>query len=754
VERTGFEAPRRGRSRRARMAAGWAAGVVLALGCAAAPAGAAERGFELVTPPGDELYPTVLNGADASGDNVYFSVADANPLGTREDGGGLDIYAATRGASSWASSWISPFCPGARSVADFGSCDNTYSTSDAASFFAGYGGKALFVTGMPTGGNDTTVAPDVFLGQPDFVTLLSADPSRAALGINGGGASIASSVDLTSVVFPTQQQLLAADTDGATDLYANIDGTLRLLTVDNTGALAACPNVTCNGATSGFGAPANGNPQLGPALKGNPISADEKRIFFTTQKQVAAGVDVDGVADLYVHDETTDTRRLLSGTTTAVPTFEWAAVDGSRVFLTTTEKLDPVADPDSVTDVYAVDAATGTPTLVSQGTTTATQMRFIVASDDGSHAWFASSDALDGAPLGPAPKLYEWNQGTIDYVGTLATGEPLVSSTFRTRPVRATASGNALFFSTNAPLLPAQDTNAVADVYRWSGGQLTLLTPRPANANNAAATLGGSGAIGIMGRAITSDGNSAFLTTGESFAAEDTDGGRLDVYEAGPGGLSLVSPVGDAAADAVYGESSADGRDVFFSTHESIVGWDTDDGAQDIYDARLGGGFPEPAPVTPTVGAPIGGGGPAAPPSLPKPATTAGGTSGNDVAPPADPPAEPTDTVSPVRVTSSALSVGRSSVRLRVTAQSPGQLVATLTARRKGRLVVLARGSRTLAGPGAATVTLKLTKAGRARLRAGRPVRGQVRTTLTTADGSVAMGASKVKVNAKGARHA
>jgi len=37
------------------------------------------------------------------------------------------------------------------------------------------------------------------------------------------------------------------------------------------------------------------------------------------------------------------------------------------------------------------------------------------------------------------------------------------------------------------------------------------------------------------------------------------------------------------------------GRDVFFATHEQLVGQDKDN-AGDIYDARIGGGFPSPAP--------------------------------------------------------------------------------------------------------------------------------------------------------------
>ncbi len=42
-------------------------------------------------------------------------------------------------------------------------------------------------------------------------------------------------------------------------------------------------------------------------------------------------------------------------------------------------------------------------------------------------------------------------------------------------------------------------------------------------------------------------------------------------------------------------DASADGSDVFFTTEQRLTGSDTD-GAVDLYDARAGGGFPEPPP--------------------------------------------------------------------------------------------------------------------------------------------------------------
>lgn len=62
--------------------------------------------------------------------------------------------------------------------------------------------------------------------------------------------------------------------------------------------------------------------------------------------------------------------------------------------------------------------------------------------------------------------------------------------------------------------------------------------------------------------------------------------GCLALISGGRGGGYLTELVG----------ASPSGRDVFFATHESLVAQDTDT-AGDVYDARIGGGFPPPPPA-------------------------------------------------------------------------------------------------------------------------------------------------------------
>ena len=101
-------------------------------------------------------------------------------------------------------------------------------------------------------------------------------------------------------------------------------------------------------------------------------------------------------------------------------------------------------------------------------------------------------------------------------------------------------------------------------------------------------------------RALASSGNRVFFETSDRLVIGDSDN-RPDVYEWEAGGegscgepegcVGLVS--GGRGSGGSFLDASADGGDVYFSTEESLV--HADPGAIDVYDYRVGGGFPEPA---------------------------------------------------------------------------------------------------------------------------------------------------------------
>ncbi|HEY1687482.1 MAG TPA: hypothetical protein VGF95_01305 [Solirubrobacteraceae bacterium] len=89
-----------------------------------------------------------------------------------------------------------------------------------------------------------------------------------------------------------------------------------------------------------------------------------------------------------------------------------------------------------------------------------------------------------------------------------------------------------------------------------------------------------------------SDSGQVFFETSEAELTQDTDGVR-DVYEYVDGHLSELSS-GASPAGSYFMDATPSGNDVFFTTTQSLLPRDVDS-VYDIYDARAGGGFVEPA---------------------------------------------------------------------------------------------------------------------------------------------------------------
>ncbi len=90
---------------------------------------------------------------------------------------------------------------------------------------------------------------------------------------------------------------------------------------------------------------------------------------------------------------------------------------------------------------------------------------------------------------------------------------------------------------------------------------------------------------------------SVFFHTPSQLVPEDTNG-RYDTYQWREGELSLISP-GNSDDDSFFGGNSVDGEDVFIFTSARIDPREIDDDDFDIYDVRVGGGFPYTPPATP-----------------------------------------------------------------------------------------------------------------------------------------------------------
>jgi hypothetical protein len=99
-----------------------------------------------------------------------------------------------------------------------------------------------------------------------------------------------------------------------------------------------------------------------------------------------------------------------------------------------------------------------------------------------------------------------------------------------------------------------------------------------------------------LARALTDDGRFVFFSSKEALVPEDSNG-KFDAYEydTTTRTVHLLSD-GKETTDSYFLDASADGHDAYFVTRAHLVGWDTDN-AYDAYDARIGGGLPNPIPT-------------------------------------------------------------------------------------------------------------------------------------------------------------
>lgn len=444
-----------------------------------------------------------------------------------------------------------------------------------------------------------------------------------------------STPDMGHVIFESRYKLTADAPDPTPDcvdfnfdcqphLYEWDHGTLR--------AAAVLP------ASEGGGvAPRSvgGSGQSGPRYALRTISDDGSRIFF----MVPPTAD-DTMGRLYMRENNATTVRI-NTTERTVPDserpaeFETASADGSKAFFLTQEQLTD-DDTNPSTDLYVYDASLPATdpnnlTLVSADEEDADGLGHQVdgvlgASDDGSYVYFAARGQLvDGGPPVTLDDsgIFAWHNGTITYVGKFVgfgdLEHNLMGRSYGTGLLgsRVTPDGQHLLFSasngagltgyqhtTGNPgcgLISSQGSCGELYVYSAATDELACASCNPSNAPattdasfNLAIGTGGSGPASHLSRPISADGSLVFFTTAERLLTADRNGSKRDVYafDTTNGTLELISS-GRSLDDSYFLDASSNGSDVFFVTRERLVGWDTDNG-YDLYDARVGGGFPEP----------------------------------------------------------------------------------------------------------------------------------------------------------------
>jgi len=318
----------------------------------------------------------------------------------------------------------------------------------------------------------------------------------------------------------------------------------------------------------------SGTPGATLAAPSGAVSADGSRIYF----------ELGGDLYLRAGGETVS----VDATAGGGGTFEAASSDGSLAFFSKAGHL------------YRFAAGSGTATDL----TPAGGVEGVLgASPDGAHLYYLTAAGLFLRTDAGAEKIAD---------AADASNYPPA-----TGAARVAANGNLAFLS-SAPLTGFDNGGyAEAFVYEAATGTLSCASCNPTGARavgSAAipgAPVNGSGpaaARPYKPRALSASGTRLFFESRDKLAATDTNA-AADVYQweaQGTGGcqrsggcLALISS-GRSPGGASFVDASADGDDVYFLTDGSLVPGDT--GLLDLYDARVGGGFPVPPLPIPCLG--------------------------------------------------------------------------------------------------------------------------------------------------------
>jgi hypothetical protein len=273
----------------------------------------------------------------------------------------------------------------------------------------------------------------------------------------------------------------------------------------------------------------------------------------------------------------------------------------------------------------------------------------IGSSDDGHYVYFvALGQLVAGRPsLDGGAGVFLWHDGDIAYVGAIGQlnvdGHALLDGenyALFLKQTRVTPDGRHLLFNATigTGLLSAHgradyDHGSCPNdgflgpcqelyVYSADADELACATcvpdGTPATASAEARTNVQSGATGPtshLNRPLSDDGRYVFFNTREALVPEDVNN-RYDAYEYDvAAGRPYLLSSGTSTSNSYFLEASANGDDAFFVTREQLVGWDRDQ-VYDLYDARVGGGFPEPPASVSTCVGDACQSSPGAPPSL------------------------------------------------------------------------------------------------------------------------------------------
>lgn len=552
----------------------------------ALPAG---RAYEQVTPVdknGGDVGGPALEGELASAfgqsatDGNSIGYVSLSSFGDSRSGELFNNYVAVRGSEGWTTHSISP--PAAVPSRFVELSPFRFFAGDLSAGLLEWSEPAL-AEGAPPGFRELYVCA---VEGTCRALVQVAPPSMPALfyRLRFAGAS----PDLGHVVIEANDALTPGAPAITDSVYEWAGSALRLVSV-----LPGPGEVAANGAEAGDGKDDD---------FADVISSDGSRIFWT-----------DAARQLYVRENGTRTVKLNAsarsvslgdGTATLLAT----TPDGSTAIFT-----DPTAISDDAGDsgggIYAYDVdAESLRDLTPYAPGDPGVQGVLGMSDSGSTVYFVASAVLAAGASAGAMNLYVARDGAIEFIAELGSedGGDWTAS-FEARTARVTPDGAHLAFLSTASLTGYDNTDAITGerdrelfVYDADEGRLVCVSCNPGGVRPT-----GSASIPVgtnsnyEPRILSDDGSRVLFDSTDALVAAD-DNGKQDVYEYVDGRPQLISTGTSGDASALV-DISPQGRDVFFTTRSRLVATDRDD-ASDIYDARLGGGFPTPVGSLPCSG--------------------------------------------------------------------------------------------------------------------------------------------------------
>jgi hypothetical protein len=427
-----------------------------------------------------------------------------------------------------------------------------------------------------------------------------------------------SSTDHALPLLSRAEEAVAEGTvDGAPNLYDWTHGHLQLVNVTSAGSLVSLCGAILGDGSTGEERAADG-----------AVSEDGSKIFFTTER---SGPGCEEAGRLYMR---VDGRETVEVSASPGVRYNGATPDGSEVVFESEDKL----------FLYSTQAREGERlTRIASGVIESDGALDVVLAEEGTAVYYETGQREGSF------SIYRYDVGTktTRFVATAERSD-------RGEPFYATPNGEFFaFYSLGVAGEPRGSGRKELYRYDNADGSVMCVSCGYGDAPAEGETVEPGAFTALLETTdevpavipISSDGRYAFFETSARLVSQDTNQ-TTDVYEweadgAGgcvlPQGCTYLLSSGEDVGPSVFLGASAGGRDVFFATAAQLAPQDTDEFG-DIYDARVGGGFP-PRPPAPECLSCQGVGSP--PPLFAPGASLTFAGAGNPVAPVSKPVAKP-----------------------------------------------------------------------------------------------------------------